>query len=127
MLKRVQSILFLLAEGKKCYWRWFSAEAHTSVPGTSAIGGWEWRGRWSERCDEGPMLRGSQPKSRPRLMASPWLYDLSLENWSRHPDSFLPERECVCVCLCVSAERERSAFGGGSLERPIQQFIEGRP
>lgn len=50
------------------------------VPGTPAIGGWEWRGRWSQRCDEGPILQGSQPKSRPRLMASPLLCDLSLEN-----------------------------------------------
>lgn len=38
------------------------------VPGTQASGGWEWRGRWSEDYDEGPVQRGSQPKSRPRLM-----------------------------------------------------------
>lgn len=40
--------------------------------------------------DNGPMLLGSQPKSRTGLMGFPLLFDPSLENWSRHPDSCLP-------------------------------------
>lgn len=56
--------------------------------------GWSKKGERVEGLegyDEGPMLLGSQPKSRTRLMGSPLLCDPSLENWSRHPDSCLPQ------------------------------------
>lgn len=47
-------------------------------------------GRERGSYDDGPMLLGSQPKSRTGLMGSPLLCDPILKNWSRHPNSCLP-------------------------------------
>lgn len=86
--EREQNILFSLAAER--YWRRFSTEAHTSLfLAPKSGGGWEWRGsskrgegKGERRRDvmRGPILPGSQPKSRTHLMGSSLLCDLISEN-----------------------------------------------